>query len=342
MPAAPRASQRTARVPPVVTGPAANGAPLVSVYADDQLADYSFGPDHPFGPARLDAFLAQFHESGLAGRCRLTPTRMAQRADVESFHAARYIERVMRLSAIGEGYLDGGDTPAFPGVYQAALRVVGTVLLAVDELMSGQTRRAFVPIAGLHHARAASAAGFCVFNDCAIAIQRLRQCHGLSRIAYVDIDAHHGDGVFYAFEDDPALAIADLHEDGRYLYPGTGMSSETGTGAAKGTKLNIPMPPGAGDRLFFTAWDTVLSFVDRARPEFILLQCGADSIAGDPLTHMAYSSEAHRHAAASLGALAETHCAGRLLALGGGGYDLRNLANAWCAVVEAMLDGSEP
>ncbi len=322
--------------------PASSAMPLVSVYTDDQLAAYSFGPDHPFGPARLDAFLAQLHQSGLAGRCRLAPTRMAQRADIESFHTARYVERVIRLSRIGEGYLDGGDTPAFPGVYQAALRVVGTVLLAVDELMSGKTRRAFVPIAGLHHARPASAAGFCVFNDCAIAIQHLRRCYGLSRIAYVDIDAHHGDGVFYAFEDDPALAIADLHEDGRYLYPGTGMVSETGTKAAMGTKLNIPMPPGADDRLFFRAWDTVQSFVDRARPEFILLQCGADSIAGDPLTHMAYSSGAHRHAAASLGALAETHCAGRLLALGGGGYDLRNLADGWCAVVAAMLDAAEP
>jgi acetoin utilization protein AcuC len=313
----------------------------VSVYTGDSLADYNFGIEHPFGPARLDAFLARFEQSGLARRCRLLPPRVAQRAEIERFHTTNYIDRVIRLSTTGEGYLDTGDTPAFPGVYEAAARVVGTVLQAIDDLMSGTARRAFVPIAGLHHARPDRAAGFCVFNDCAIAIESLRRQYGLRSIAYVDIDAHHGDGVFYAFEDDPALAIADLHEDGRYLYPGTGAANETGKGAARGTKLNIPMPPGADDRLFFIAWDQVQSFVERARPEFILLQCGADSIAGDPITHMAYSSEAHRHATASLCALAETHCNGRLLALGGGGYNLANLAEAWCAVVEAMLDAGD-
>ncbi|MGB5775640.1 MAG: hypothetical protein WBP89_13365, partial [Sedimenticolaceae bacterium] len=143
---------------------------------------------------------------------------------------------------------------------------------------------------------------------------------------------------FYAFEDDPALTLVDLHEDGRFLYPGSGTVEETGKGAAKGTKLNIPMPPGADDRLFFMAWDRVESFVDNARPEFILLQCGADSIAGDPITHMAYSVEAHRHAAMRLSILADRHCDGRLLALGGGGYNLYNLADAWCSVVGAMLE----
>ena len=310
----------------------------VNVYTGDRLADYNFGPEHPFGPARLDAFLARFHESGLAQRCRLVAPRMAQRADLERFHTGGYIDRVIRLSVTGEGYLDSGDTPAFPGVYEAAAWVVGTALRAVEDLMGGIAKHAFVPIAGLHHARADSAAGFCVFNDCAIAIESLRRMYGLRCIAYVDIDAHHGDGVFYAFEGDPSLALADLHEDGRFLYPGTGAVSETGKGAAKGTKLNIPMPPGADDRLFFTAWEQVQSFIDRARPEFILLQCGADSLAGDPITHMAFSSAAHRYATTSLCALAKTHCNGRLLALGGGGYNLANLADAWCAVVEAMLD----
>ncbi|MFM1891597.1 MAG: hypothetical protein RLZ44_674, partial [Pseudomonadota bacterium] len=206
----------------------------------------------------------------------------------------------------------------------------------------GTTRRAFVPIAGLHHARRDQAAGFCVFNDCGVAIETLRQRYGVQRIAYVDIDAHHGDGVFYAFEDDPGLTIVDLHEDGRYLYPGSGAVGETGKGAAKGSKLNVPMPPGADDSAFFQVWPQVEAFVDRARPQFILLQCGADSLAGDPITHLAYSSSAHHHAAARLCALANRHCDGRLLALGGGGYNLDNLADAWCAVVSAMLEAEEP
>jgi len=204
--------------------------------------------------------------------------------------------------------------------------------------MAGECRRAFVPIAGLHHARRDRAAGFCVFNDCGIAIEALRAEHGVRRVAYVDIDAHHGDGVFYAFEDDPELCFADLHEDGRYLYPGTGAADETGRGAAAGTKLNIPMPPDADDGAFREQWQRVEGFVRAARPEFILLQCGADSLAGDPITHLRYSAAAHGHAAARLCRLADECCQGRLLALGGGGYNLGNLASAWTAVVAAMVE----
>jgi len=310
----------------------------VSVYADERLADYNFGPEHPFGPARLAAFLERLRASGLDRRCQLCPSTLATREALESFHTPAYIDRVERLSTVGRGYLDQGDTPAFPGVMAAGSRVVGTVLQATDDLIHGVTRRAFVPIAGLHHARRDAAAGFCVFNDCGIAIETLRRQHHIDRVAYVDIDGHHGDGVYYAFEDDPDLCIVDLHEDGRFLYPGTGDADETGRGAAAGTKLNIPMPPGADDRQFLRAWDRAEAFIEQAQPAFILLQCGADSLAGDPITHMAYSSAAHRHAASRLCALADRHCGGRLLALGGGGYDLDNLADAWCAVVAAMLD----
>ena len=310
----------------------------VTVYAGGHLGDYNFGASHPFGPARHDAFMQRFRELGLDRRCRLGTPVVAERAQIETFHTPAYVERVQRLSLAANGFLDYGDTPAFPGMYEASARVVGTVLQAVDDLVKGETTRAFVPIAGLHHARRDSAAGFCVFNDCGVAIETLRKEHGIRRIAYVDIDAHHGDGVFYAFEDDPDLFIADLHEDGRYLYPGTGRLEETGKGVAKGSKINIPMPPGADDEAFFRVWAQVERFVDKARPEFILLQCGADSLAGDPITHMAYSSAAHRHAATRLCQLADRHCQGRLLALGGGGYDLKNLADTWCAVIEAMLE----
>jgi acetoin utilization protein AcuC len=263
---------------------------------------------------------------------------MAQRAEIERFHTTEYVDWVVQASARGTGYLDGGDTPAFPGVYEAAARVVGTVLQAVADLVDGETRRAFVPIAGMHHARRESAAGFCVFNDCGVAIETLRKQYGIRRIAYVDIDAHHGDGVFYTFEDDPDLTIADIHEDGRFLYPGTGAVEETGKGAAQGSKLNVPMLPRANDRMFFDAWNFVEAFIEKAQPEFILFQCGADSLAGDPITHLGYTSEAHRHATLRLCDLADRHCQGRLLALGGGGYNLKNLADAWCAVVEAMIE----
>ena len=204
--------------------------------------------------------------------------------------------------------------------------------------MPGEAARAFVPIAGLHHAGRDHAAGFCVFNDCGVAIEYLRDKHGLQRIAYVDIDAHHGDGVFYGFEDDPDLIFADIHEDGRYLYPGTGAASETGKGRAAGTKLNIPLPPGAGDTEFDEVWPAVMSHLRAARPEFIIMQCGADSLEGDPITHLRFTENAHARAAADLCRLADEQCNGRIVGTGGGGYNRHNLARAWTRVVQAFAE----
>ncbi len=267
---------------------------------------------------------------------------LASEDELLRFHTPEHLARVRAQSLTGEGYLDNGDTPAFPGMYEAAATVVGSVLDAVRWIVERPRRRAFVPIAGLHHARRDRAAGFCVFNDLGVAIETLRSVHGIRRVAYVDIDAHHGDGVFYSFENDPELIYADMHEDGRYLFPGTGFANETGRGTATGTKLNIPMPPGADDIMFRREWERVEAFVRAGRPEFIILQAGADSIDGDPLTHLRYTPAAHAHAAARLHGLADELCDGRLLATGGGGYDRASLASAWCAVVEALLDRGRP
>ncbi len=179
--------------------------------------------------------------------------------------------------------------------------------------------------------------GFCVFNDCGILIEHLKAVHHLSRIAYIDIDAHHGDGVFYAFEDDADVWIADIHEDGHFLYPGTGYAIETGKGAAEGTKLNLPLKPGADDEDFLRLWPEVEMHLEQARPEFIILQCGADSIANDPITHMRFSSKAHAHAAERLCRIAGRFCHGRLIALGGGGYNRANLAAGWNDVITELI-----
>lgn len=309
----------------------------VGVYIGDELAGYGFGEGHPFGPDRLGAFWQQAQAVGLDRQVIRYEPVSVNRDVLERFHTREYVERVIRQSATGEGYLDCGDTPAFPGIYESGCYVVGSVLDAIERILNNECRHAMVPIAGLHHAQRNSAAGFCVFNDCGIAIETLRTQHHLKRIAYVDIDAHHGDGVFYSFEADPDLFFADLHEDGQFLYPGTGRAEETGSGAARGTKLNIPMPPEADDALFLDAWERVEAFIDEHQPEFILFQCGADSIAGDPITHLRYTPAAHRHATQRLRVLADRHCQGRLLVMGGGGYNRSNLALAWTAVLEALL-----
>ncbi len=307
------------------------------VIAGERLARYGFGEGHPFGPDRHAAFLREFGARALDRKARVLEPRQATDEELLAFHTPAHLEFVRERSASGRGYLDAGDTPAFRGVYEVAACVVGATLTAAEAIMAGDSRRAFVPIAGLHHAARDHAAGFCVFNDCGVAIELLRSRFGLARIAYVDIDAHHGDGVFYAFESDAAVIFADLHEDGRYLYPGTGAAEERGRGEAEGTKLNLPLPPGADDSAFAERWPQVMAHLERFQPEFLILQCGADSIEGDPLTHLRLTPRSHARAATELAALADRLGHGRVLALGGGGYDRANLARAWNGVVESLM-----
>ncbi len=314
-----------------------NSSDKLCLFHGPAIAAYGFGDNHPFGNDRHEVFMAALEEQCVLQELHSHPPSLATREQLELFHTPAYIDEVEWRSQEGTGYLDYGDTPATRGIFEAAAAVVGTSLAAADALMAGRCRRAFIPIAGLHHGARDRAAGFCVFNDIGVVIEHLHRQHGLTRIAYVDIDAHHGDGVYYAFETVPYLYFLDFHEDGRYLYPGTGAASERGKGAGEHHMLNIPMPPGADDAAFMRAWEAGEGFLAAAQPEFIILQCGADSLAGDPITHLAYTEAAHAHAAARLAALADRLGHGRLLAMGGGGYDRPNLARAWSAVVQALL-----
>lgn len=306
------------------------------VMLGDELAHYHFGETHPFGPKRYWAFKEEFIKRGTDKKVTLSTPQQATEEQLKLFHTQDYINKVKTLSKLGEGYLDCGDTPAIKGIFENALTVVGTTLKAVDLLMQNKANHAFTPIAGIHHARRNSAAGFCVFNDCGIAIEYLRKKYKLQRIAYIDIDAHHGDGVFYEFEDDPDLCFVDLHQDGATLYPGTGFINETGKGAAIGTKLNIPLPPNSTDKTAMALWKNAESFIDKFKPEFILFQCGADSLANDPITQLELTAKFHAHVASRLVLLANKHCPGKLLVMGGGGYNLENIKTAWNDVIEKL------
>ena len=311
--------------------------PELCVFHGKALEAYAFPEPHPFAAPRLPAFWREFTARKLDAKTLIEPPESCDEKLLLSFHAPDYIERVKALSKRGEGVLDAGDTPAFPGVFEAASIVVGTTLKGVRLIMEGRARRAMNPIGGLHHARPDTAGGFCVFNDIGVAVKLLRSRYGIQRIGYVDIDAHHGDGVYYPFEDDPDLVIGDMHEDGRFLYPGTGSADETGQGVAEGTKLNIPLMPDTGETGFITAFERIERLMDQAKPEFFMFQCGADSLADDPLAHLALTPRCHRYAAERVRKLADKHAQGRLLAMGGGGYKLSNIAAAWCAVAEALL-----
>ena len=313
----------------------------VFVYKGDALTKYNFGQEHPFGPKRHAAFHDKLERLPLGTSLHIASPSRATVDQLALFHTSSYIDLVSRASEDGKGFLDHGDTPAFIGVFEAASDVVGTTLAAIDAIMHGQAHRAFSPIGGLHHARRDKAGGFCVFNDCGVAIHYLRENYDIQRILYVDIDAHHGDGVFYDFEDDAELLFADIHQDGNTLYPGTGASNETGIGDAINTKINLSLPPGATDNEFTEAWSQVENYVMDNPPEFIILQCGADSLAGDPITQLMLTEASHRMAASSLCQMADRYCNGRVLGLGGGGYNLLNIAKAWTQVIEAFVVDSK-
>jgi len=303
----------------------------------EALAKYGFPDGHPLGADRQGAFLAAATAQGLDRRVTIVTPRLATRAEIERFHSADHVNWVEIRSRIGEGYLDYGDTPAFPGCYEIASTVAGTALEGLERIMSEQAVRSFQAIGGLHHARRSRSAGFCVFNDLGVVIDSLRSRFGIARIGYVDIDVHHGDGIYYPYEVDPDLIVVDIHEDGNFLYPGTGHAHETGRGEAEGTKLNLPLAPASGDREFFAAWEKGLAHLRHFKPQFLILQAGADGLAGDPLADLRYTPAVHARVARDLRQLADETCQGRLMAFGGGGYALRNLAAAWAAVLAELV-----
>lgn len=310
----------------------------MGLYVGDSLARYGFPAGHPLGLDRQGAFFRETRARGLDARVRImNPDRAATEVELTRFHRPEFIDKVRHAERDALKFLDQGDTPVFPGVFEASALVVGAALDGLQRVMAGELTRTFQPIGGLHHAGRDHAAGFCVFNDIGVVIETLRRMHDVTRIGYVDIDVHHGDGIFYAYESDPDLIMADIHESGRSLYPGTGDTDETGREAAVGTKLNLPLPAGSGDDAFLSVWPQVEAHLERLQPEFLIFQCGADGLEGDPLAHLKYSAAVHAHAARRMRALADRLCRGRLMAFGGGGYDRSNLARAWNNVVEELL-----
>ncbi len=230
------------------------------------------------------------------------------------------------------------DNPIFPGMHEAARTLVGGSIAAAKAIASGRVRRAVNIGGGMHHAMASRAAGFCIYNDCAIAIDWLLE-HGYDRIAYIDIDAHHGDGVEKAFADDPRVLTVSLHQHPATLWPGTGWPTEIGAQAAAGSAANIALMPGIVDSLWLRAFHGVVpSLIAEFKPQIIVSQCGADSHAADPLTDLALSVEGQRAAILAMRDLADKYCEGRWLAVGGGGYGVVNVVpRIWTHLIAAAL-----
>ena len=292
----------------------------------DSILKYDFGDDHPFKIRRVK--MAKDRLSGSFQDLHLEPARDADRTEAELFHEPGYLDLVKRLSAAGTGFLDGGDTPAFHGCYEASLSVVGATLRAVELVLGGEYAHAASFVGGLHHAGRGTASGFCIMNDCAVALARLRGVFG--KVAYIDLDAHHGDGVMYGFYSDPGVINVDVHQDGKTLFPGTGSHLEVGSEEAKGTKLNLPLPPGSADDVFVSFFEEfAMSLLEEGRPEFIIVQCGADGLKGDPLAGLSFTQYGYLRVIEMVHETSHRICGGRLVLVGGGGYNPEATADCW-------------
>lgn len=313
-----------------------------------KFLDYQFSDDHPFNHQRvlLTKELLE-SQSTLTAEDLITP-RMAADEEIALFHDETYIEAVKRAGngnlaeeRAQEYGLGTEDTPIFANMHQAACQLVGGTLTAVDKILHGDYKRVANIGGGLHHGFQRKASGFCIYNDCAIAIKYLRKKADL-RVLYVDTDAHHGDGVQAAFYDDPNVCTFSIHETGRYLFPGTGNISERGIKNGHGYSFNLPIDAFTEDDSFLDLYETALRKIAAFfKPDIIVTQNGADSHCLDPLTHLCGTMKSFERIPLIALEIANTYCDGKWLAVGGGGYDMwRVVPRAWGQVWNVMKTGS--
>lgn len=297
------------------------------IYSDD-FSRFSYGSSHPLKPIRLKLTYELIRACGLLvpDDPRVNIPAPAKREDLLAFHSADYIDMLEAsndgtelpgAAAYGLGY---GDNPVFPGMFDWSLLIAGASLLAADLVDCGEAGIAFNISGGLHHAQANRASGFCYINDAVLAIMLLAG-RG-RRVAYIDIDAHHGDGVQAAFYETDKVLTISLHETGQTLFPGTGFEGETGAGTGNGYSVNVPLPPGAGDELFVRAFTSVVPRrIEQFRPDIIVSQLGVDTFRSDPLAHLNVTTEGFCAMVSTIKSMAP-----KWVALGGGGYDVANVA----------------
>ena len=325
---------------------------LVRLVWGEQFMSYVLSPDHPLQPERVRLAVYLIRRLGLDEFAETVSPRVATRAELELAHTPAYIDLVRRLSdpveragvkfrEIAEGGFGTADNPVADGMDEACAVVVGGSLVAAEAVHRGDALHAFNPAGGLHHARRDRASGFCVYNDVAVAAEWLRrQGH---RVAVVDVDVHHGDGTEAFFYSSPDVLTISLHESGRYLFPGTGFPDEVGTGEGRGFAANLPLLPYAWDAPWLAAFDAVVPPLLRDfRPTVLVTQDGCDTHALDPMAHMQASTRIWPHVGRRFHELAHELCDGRWVALGGGGYAIREVVpRAWTLLFSEMVEHPE-
>lgn len=314
---------------------------------DPALADYNLGPTHPLNPVRLTLSVDLMEAYGFLDEDDIIDPRPATDLQIALVHSRGYIETVVEASDWGTGLHAGSglgtdDNPIFPGMHDVAALICGASITGLREVVTGKRTRTFSIAGGLHHAHRSRAAGFCVFNDAAVAIAVAREERPGLRVLYIDVDAHHGDGVEEAFAGSAEVMTISLHESGLFAFPGTGFPSETGYDAGRGYAVNVPLPRLATDECYRLAFDHVVDPLARAfAPDVIVAQLGADAHHTDPLTDLGMTLPGYRDVVDRIIALADDLCEGRLAALGGGGYQIVTVVPLAWTWVMARLTGVE-
>ncbi|MGA7205718.1 MAG: acetoin utilization protein AcuC [Specibacter sp.] len=310
------------------------------------MSAYNFGPNHPMSPKRLELTARLARELGIfeLPQVSVTASYVASDDELASVHSRDYIAAVRRVGADPtlsdpDRGLGTEDDPAFAGMHEASARLAGASLLAADAVASGKSVRAVNFGGGMHHASREKAGGFCIYNDAAMAVMRLLDS-GVSKVAYIDIDAHHGDGTQSVFWNDPRVLTISLHESGMTLFPGTGFANDIGGPQAEGTAVNVALPAGTGDAGWLRAFHAVVPpLVQAFGPDVIVSQHGCDSHREDELTHLNTSVDGQREAALTIARLAEKVCGGRWVATGGGGYSIINVVPRVWSHLMAIVAG---
>ena len=322
--------------------------------ASHTLQAYDLGPEHPLSPMRRALAADLIRAYGLLDRpdVVILEPRPATDEEIERVHAPAYVRAVKRYGAHPElaveweaaqwGLAAGGDTPAFAGMHEAAAALCGASIVAAQSVWEGRVDQVFSAGGGLHHAFANRAAGFCVYNDCAVAIRALLDA-GAERVAYVDVDVHHGDGTQWIFYEEPRVLTCSVHESGQFLFPGTGGIAERGSGAGAGSAVNVPLPALSGDGPYLRAVEEVIAPAVRAfRPDVLVTQNGCDPHHADPLAHLQVTMGAFPRLYRALHDLAFDAAGGRWVALGGGGYTFDVLPRAWALLFAEMVGAELP
>jgi acetoin utilization protein AcuC len=307
-----------------------------TVVFDSSLTEYDFGAAHPMAPLRVDLTMRLVREMGLLDVLRMVPAPFADDAQIARVHDEEYIDAVTRAGKdpgsceFDDHGLATDDNPVFPDMHRAASHVVGASLEAFRQVHSGESLHSANIAGGLHHAMRDRASGFCIYNDVAVGIQWLLD-QGVQKVAYVDVDVHHGDGVQAIFYDDPRVLTISLHETGQMPFPGTGFPGDSGGPGAQGMAVNVALPPGTADAGWLRAFHAVVPPVVRAfGPEVLVTQHGCDSHTEDPLAHLMLSVDGQRASYLTLHDLAHEVCGGRWVVTGGGGYALVDVVpRAW-------------